>query len=99
MKLLQEKKIKINETEYPLRKNARCYLTFEEMTGHSIDLYQNTTKDGLSFFYACLIGGGLRISFEEFLDLLNEENIDILISEFVKTMNETVTEEKKPKAR
>jgi hypothetical protein len=100
MKLLETKYIKIEEKEYPLKKSARAYLKFEEISGHAIDRFDSSTKDSLNFLYACFWGGGSRISFDEFLELIDNENITDLIHKFTTAMSEgDVLTEKKQRAR
>ena len=98
MKLLETKFIKIREVDYPIKKSVRAYLKFEELAGHPIEEYKNSTKEGIIFFYSCIWGGGSRISYDEFLDLIDDVDIQELIRTFIKLMSETITE-KKPKAR
>lgn len=98
MKLLEAKPIKIGDKEYPLKKSARAYLKFEEMSGHSIDKFDSTMKDSLNFLYSCLWGGGTRVSFDEFLDLIDSEDIMDLVERFILSMAGPVTGKKqKPK--
>jgi hypothetical protein len=97
MKLLETKTIKIGDKDYPIKKSARTYLKFEELSGHSIDHFDSSMREGIYFFYSCLWGGGLRISYDEFLDLIDDEDINILIVSFINLMSEPT--EKKQKAR
>jgi hypothetical protein len=91
---IEQKFIKIGEQDYSIKKSARAYLKFEEITGHSIDSYDGSTKDAFSFLYSCLWGGGSRISYEDFLDLIDNEDVNKLIASFVKKMSEPVSEKK-----
>lgn len=96
---IEQKLITIGSQDYPIKKSARAYLKFEEISGHSIDSYDGSTKDAFSFLYSCLWGGGSRISYDEFLDLIDDEDVNALIVSFVKKMAEPVTSEKKQTAR
>jgi|WetSurMetagenome_2_1015567.scaffolds.fasta_scaffold449298_2 hypothetical protein len=91
---IEQKFIKIGEQDYPIKKSARAYLKFEEISGHSIDSYDGSTKDAFSFLYSCLWGGGSRISYEDFLDLIDNEDVNKLIISFVKKMSEPASEKK-----
>ena len=99
MKPLETKTIKLGDKDYPIKKSARAYLKFDEMAGHSIDLFDNSTKDSLYFLYSCFWGGGLRVSFDEFLDLIDNEDTLELIRKFVDIMKEPAAPEKKQKVR
>lgn len=94
MKPLEEKSIKIGDNNYTLKKSARAYLKFEELSGHSINEFDSTTKDSINFFYACFWGGGSRITFDEFLDLIDNEDIAELISRFTAIIVDKVTAKK-----
>lgn len=93
---IEIKQIKIAGENYPLKKSARAYLKFEEVSGHSIDFFDGSTKDGFNFLYACLWGGGSRISFDDFIELIDNEDVNELIQRFVAMMKEKATEKKTP---
>jgi hypothetical protein len=98
MKPLETKYIKIGDKDYPFKNTARAFLKFEELSNHSIDAFDGSTKDGLNFLYSCFWGGGSRIVFDDFLELIDNEDVNDLIARFIKVMAEPVTE-KKPIAR
>jgi hypothetical protein len=97
MKLLETKQIELKGKFHSLKKCARAYLKFLELTGRSIDKFDNSIQDGLYFFYACLWGAGSRISWDEFLDLIEDVDVNDLIITFANLMSEST--EKKAKAR
>jgi hypothetical protein len=96
--MIDEKIIKISGKDYPVRKNARAYLTFQELTGHSISLYDSSTKDTVTFMYSCLVGGGLRCSFDDFLAIIDNEDFDDLTQKFANlVVNKTTEKKQKPR--
>ena len=99
MKPLETKIIKIAGKDFPVKKSPRAYLKFEEISGHSISEFDGTTKDSLYFLYSCLWGGSYRGSWEDFLELTDDESPMDLINSFVKLMSEPAPTEKKQKVR
>lgn len=93
---LEVKNIFIRGSKYDIKKSPRAYLKFEELSQHSISDFDSSTKDSLHFLYSCLWGGGLRISYDEFLDLIDDEDIALLIGTFIKAItSQTPVKEKK----
>jgi hypothetical protein len=76
MKLLEDRKIKIGEREFTVKMSMRAMLAFEKMSGHSVDSIR-TLEDANMLFCAAIIGGGTKITFEEYLDII-DENIEAL---------------------
>jgi len=91
MKLLEEKKIKISGTEYPLRMSYRAMIEFETISGHSISTLESI-KDVTILFYCTLRAGGSDMTYEQFMDLI--DNQLGIVNEFSALM--AVNEEKKP---
>jgi hypothetical protein len=92
---IETKIVKIAGVNYSVKKNARACLKFEELSGHSIELYDNTAKDMVHFLYSCLWGGGSRISLDEFLDLIDDEDLSVLVMAYISAFNEPSGEKKK----
>jgi hypothetical protein len=95
MKLLQERKIKIGDRDYSLKMTNRAMMEFEEISGHSISIIE-TLRDITIMLYCCLKAGDRKefaLSYEEFLDLIDEEAS--VIKDFTDIMLDPVSEEKK----
>jgi len=92
---IEIKYVKIAGKDCAVKKNARALLKFEELSGHSIELYDNTAKDMVNFLYSCFWGGGSRISLDEFLDLIDNEDLTSLVMAYIKAFNEPQPEKKK----
>lgn len=73
MKLLKTAIIKINGKDYPVKRSIRAYLTFEEMTGHSIEDFQETMKEVVTFFFSCFQSAGNKQTYQEFIDLIDDD--------------------------
>lgn len=71
MELLEVKKIIIGNKEYPIKKSLRAMIEFETIAGHSIANIE-TLKDVAIFFYCTIKAGGLDLSYEDFLDAIDE---------------------------
>jgi hypothetical protein len=95
MKPLETKSIKIGDNSYPLKKSARAYLKFEELSKHSINDFDSSTKDTINFLYSCFWGGGSRITLEEFLDLIDDENLTELADRFISIIVDKTDTKKK----
>jgi hypothetical protein len=96
---LETKSIKIGDKSYPLKKSARAYLKFEELSGHSINDFDSSTKDTLNFLYSCFWGGGSRITLDEFLDLIDDEDITELADRFTAIIVDKTDTKKKQTPR
>lgn len=72
MKLLEEKKIKIAGREYPVRMSYRAMIEFEAISGHSISTLESI-KDVTILFYCTLKAGGADMTYEQFMDLIDNE--------------------------
>jgi len=94
MKLLETKKIKIGDKEYPVRMSLRAMIEFENMSGHSISTME-TLQDMTMIFYCTLKAGGSAMTYDEFMDIV-DDSPDVLTA-FSDLMIEK--SEKKPKAR
>jgi hypothetical protein len=94
MKLLRIATIKIGEKDYPVKRSIRAYLTFEALSGHSIEDFKETMQDSVLFFFCCFQSGGNKQTYEEFLDLIDEDPDSITV--FLEAMTEK--SEKKPTA-
>ena len=66
--------IKINDKDFIIKQSFRSYLLFEEMTGKQIADIQ-TLKDFITMLYCYLKGGNktFEFTFDEFLDLVDED--------------------------
>jgi hypothetical protein len=94
MKLLKSSVVKISGKEYAVKRSIRAYLTFEELSEHSIEDFQETLKEVVIFFYACFQSGGNKHSYDEFLDLIDDD------PDCIKAFSDSMIEksEKKEKA-
>lgn len=72
MKLLTTKKITIGDKEYSLRMSVRVMINYEELTGHPAS-EMVTLKDVVAMFYCTLKAGGTDITYDQFLDLIDDE--------------------------
>jgi hypothetical protein len=97
MKLLEKKFIKIGNKKYPILKSVRAFIMFNELSGHDISQTNETIQDIIYFFYCCFYAGGTHITYEEFLDLI--DNQPELISEFVELIKEIVEEDLEKKLK
>ena len=79
MKLLETKIIKIGDKEYPTKLTARAMIGYETLTGHPITVLK-TIEDRTYLFYVCLKAGGTDITYDAFLDLI--DNCPAVIGEF-----------------
>lgn len=72
MKLLEEKIIKIGETDYPLKMSIRSMIEFERLSGHSISEI-STLEDMVQIFFCTVKAGGANLSFDQFMDLIDDK--------------------------
>lgn len=94
MKLLETKTIKIGETDYPVKMSLRAMIEFEQISGHSISIIESL-QDITIIFYCTVKAGGAAITYEQFMDLIDDK------PEALKAFSDVMIEksEKKPKAR
>jgi hypothetical protein len=94
MKLLRTATIKIGENNYPVKRSIRAYLMFEELSGHSIEDFEETLKEVVIFFFSCFQSGGNKQTYDEFLDLIDND------PDSIKSFSDAMIDkaEKKPKA-
>lgn len=85
MKLLEAKKVKIGESEYPVKMSVRAMIDYEALAGHSITKVE-TVADITKLFFCTVKAGGSQLSYEQFLDLLDDN--PGAISEFSNAMAE-----------
>jgi hypothetical protein len=71
MKLLEAKNVKIGETEYPVKMSVRAMISYESLSGHSITKVESV-EDVTKLFYCTIKAGGSELSYEQFLDLLDD---------------------------
>jgi hypothetical protein len=71
MKLLETKSVKINGTDYPLKMTMRAMIEFEKLSGHTISTV-STLEDVTIMFYCTVKAGGAKLSYDEFLDLIDD---------------------------
>lgn len=67
--------IKINETEYVVKKSYRSLLLFEETTGRGVDQIKENVSDLMTLFWCILKANNkdtFKFTFDEFIDLLDE---------------------------
>lgn len=93
MELLTEKKIKIGDKEYSLKKSNRAMIEFEKLSGKSITQL-SSIEDGFYFFYCCFKAGGNNYTFEEFMNLIDDYGG--ILNEFSTVMGGGDEEKKNP---
>jgi hypothetical protein len=71
MKLLKKNSIKIRDKEYPLKLCVRAMIEFEQIAGHSISTIESLA-DITVIFYCTFKYGGSDMSYNEFLDLIDD---------------------------
>lgn len=94
MELLESKLIKIGDKEYPVKMTLRSMINFQKMAGKSIE-EMSTLEDITIYFYFTLKAGGSELTYDEFMDLIDERPESI--SAFTQAMS--VRTEKKQKVR
>lgn len=72
MKLLEDRKIKIGDREFTAKMSMRTMITFEKLSGHSIDLI-STLEDAIMLFYASIKRSAGELTYDQFLDLIDED--------------------------
>jgi hypothetical protein len=72
MKLLQEKTVKIGDTEYPIKMSTRAMINYEALSGHSISTIQSLS-DITILFYCTVKAGGSELTYEGFMDLIDDK--------------------------
>jgi hypothetical protein len=87
MKLLEAKKVKIGESEYPVKMSIRAMIDYENLTGHSVTKV-DTIEDITKLFYCTIKAGGSALSYDQFLDLIDDNPGSI--TEFSNAMGEPV---------
>jgi len=72
MKLLESETIKIGDKDYPIKMTIRSMINYEKLTGHSISKIE-TMEDIITFFYCVVKAGGNDMSYEDFLNLIDDK--------------------------
>jgi hypothetical protein len=93
MKLLETKIIKIGETDYPCKLSVRASITFEEITGRDIS-QMSSLADFVAAFYGAVKACGSKLTYDEFLDLL--DNYPESLIEFKNTFTEPTEKKSVP---
>lgn len=88
MKLLETKHIKIADKDYPLILSLSAMMGYETVSGHQINDATETIKDRTIIFHQCMIAGGYKGTYEEFIILIDYEPSKV--GEFLKIMFESV---------
>lgn len=94
MKLLEEKIVKIGDKEFLLKMSIRAMIEFEKLSGHSISEIV-TLEDIVQIFYCTVKAGGANISYDEFMDLIDDSPESI--SDFKDVMLEPGEKKKRNK--
>jgi hypothetical protein len=99
MRLLEVKKVKIGEKEFPIKITNRAMIEYEKLSGGSVSAMEGT-EDLCQLFY-CTAKAGAKselvefgYSYEEFLDLIDDYYNDTMIN-FSKALVEPGGEGKK----
>lgn len=99
---MNEIKISIAGVEYILKNSFASLLLFEEMTGRSVNNFNESVGDLLRLFYCILKAANRKTflySFEEFVDILDEEQDKIeIFSNFLNEQKKDIVKTNKKKA-
>lgn len=106
-------KLKLNGEELELVYSFRSAIYFEQITGHSLDLYNLSPNDLLTLFYSVVIASLQKnkkpvITMLDFMDAIDENDGDKCLVEFAnwyidvlkaqyEVLNSTEDDKKKPK--
>lgn len=72
MKLLENKKIKIGDKDYPVKLTVRAMIKYQQLAGKSIEEI-DTLEDVTLVFYCSILAGGTDITYDQFMDLIDED--------------------------
>lgn len=72
MKLLKENVVTIKGKDYPVKMSVRAMIEYETITGKSISAIESL-KDITTVFYCAVKAGGTDISYEQFMDLIDDD--------------------------
>ena len=72
MNLLETKHIKIGEKDYPVKMTTRSLMLYETLTKHDISII-DTLEERVTFFYCAFKGGGSELTYDQFLDLIDDK--------------------------
>lgn len=84
MELLESKIIKIGDKDYRIKMTIRSLINYEKITGHSVSQI-DTLEDMIAFFYCVFKAGGNDISYEAFIDLIDDKPESL--TDFTQSMN------------
>jgi hypothetical protein len=93
MKLLETKNIKIGDIDYPCKLSVRASITFEELTGKDISQLSSLV-DFVAAFYGSVKACGSKLTYDEFLDLI--DNYPESLIEFKNTFTESTEKKEIP---
>lgn len=85
--MIHEMKIKIKDKEVELKYSIRALMMFENIMNKTFSI--DNTQDSVVFFYCIVLASdkALKISFDEFLDILDEQ--PNVISDFAEWITKT----------
>lgn len=92
MKLLQTKTIRIGDKDYTIKLSIRAMLEFENLTGHSISDFKETVQEMIYIFFCAVKAGGSGLSYDEFLNLIDDE------PEILKVFSDVIIDKDEKKA-
>lgn len=92
MKLLKIKTIKIAGKEYPFKLSVRAMIEYENMTSQSVSSL-NTIEDIVRMFYCGLKAAGTDVTYDEFLNMVDDD--PFIITDFISELTEEGTTDKK----
>lgn len=87
--------ISINEKTYKVKYGFKALMMYERIVGGAFD--PKTLGDILTFFFCCVLAGGAEITYEQFLDALDED--PDLVNEFSLWLKDTVESKQLKKAK
>lgn len=85
----------INDKSYKLKYGFKALMMYERIVGGAFD--PKTLGDIITFFFCCTLAGGADISYEAFIEALDED--PDLVTEFSLWLKETVESKQLKKAK
>lgn len=86
MKLLETKKVKVGDLEFPIRKTNRAYILFDELNKDT-GLSGKNLRQQTSLLFYCMAKAGAKAenqefnyTYEQFLDVIDDYPDDVLIN-------------------
>jgi len=94
-------KVKIKDTEITLHYTMRMYMNYENITGGTIDFNNFTSLNQLIIlFLSCILASAkkdnidLQLDYEEFMDWLDEQGGNVILTDFTIWLTKQLQAEK-----